>query len=189
MTSTRTAPRNRASMTRPAPTAALPILHIVRSSEIQGRGVFARVPIPTGTRIIEYTGESITHAESDRRYQDEMMARHHTFLFTLNRRTVIDGAVGGSDARYINHGCDPNCETVIEKRQIWVEAVRDIVAGEELQYDYQYARDGNETDEDERRYACRCGAPTCRGTILAPAEAPITVPPPPSAMFTDLSAG
>ncbi len=143
-------------------------LHVVRRSKIQGRGVFARRPIATRTRIIEYTGERITHAESDRRYLDGEMARHHTFLFTLNRRTVIDGAVAGNDARYINHSCAPNCEAVIEKGRIWIEATRDIARGEELAYDYQYERDGSETPEDEALYACGCGAVGCRGTILAP---------------------
>jgi SET domain-containing protein len=140
----------------------------VRRSAIQGRGVFAKVPIPKGARIIEYTGEHITHAVADERYDDVAMTRHHTFLFTLNRRTVVDGAVGGSDARYINHSCDPNCEGVIDGREIWIEATRDIAQGEELAYDYGYERDGTETAEDEARYACRCGAPGCRGTILAP---------------------
>ncbi len=143
-------------------------LHVVRQSKIQGRGVFARVALPKGTRIMEYTGEQVTHAEADRRYDDAAMQRHHTFLFTLTTRIVLDGAVGGSDARYINHSCDPNCEAVIEKRQIWIEATRDIAKGEELAYDYGYERDGTETEEDELRYACRCGALKCRGTILAP---------------------
>ena len=72
-------------------------------AEIQGRGVFARVDIPKGTRLIEYTGERITNAEADRRYEDELMGRHHTFLFILNTRTVIDAAHGGNISKYINH--------------------------------------------------------------------------------------
>ena len=165
MTSTSTLARPRSSaVTVPAP------LHVVRVSKIQGRGVFARVAIAKRTRIIEYTGEHVSHAESDRRYLDGAMARHHTFLFTLNRRTVIDGAVNGNDARFINHSCAPNCESVIEKGHIWIEATRAIARGEELAYDYQYERDGSETAEDEAHYACGCGAARCRGTILAPAK-------------------
>ncbi len=163
-----TRPRTSSAAAARATTAAPALLHVVRRSAIQGRGVFARQAIPKGTRIMEYTGEHISHAEADRRYDDVAMRRHHTFLFTLTSRTVVDGAVGGNDARYINHACDPNCEAVIEGRRIFVEARRDITKGEELAYDYGYERDGTETEEDERRYACRCGATSCRGTILAP---------------------
>jgi SET domain-containing protein len=183
-TRTKTAPKARvATPAAPAP------LHVVRQSKIQGRGVFARVAIPKGTRIIEYTGEHVSHGEADRRYDDVAMRRHHTFLFTLTTRTVIDGAVGGSDARYINHSCDPNCEAVIEKRQIWIEATRDIAKGEELAYDYGYERDGTETEEDEIRYACRCGTDKCRGTILAPKKPEKAVKHHAKARHTDHLAG
>jgi SET domain-containing protein len=132
-------------------------------------GAFATRPIKKGTRIIEYTGERISNAEADRRYDEDKMSHHHTFLFTLNRRTVVDAAVGGNEARFINHSCAPNCEAVIvDSRRIYIEALRDIPVGEELVYDYQYERTDEHTEADERFYACRCGAPNCRGTILAP---------------------
>jgi SET domain-containing protein len=141
----------------------------LRPSRIAGLGAFATRPIKKGTRIIEYTGERISNAESDRRYDEAKMASHHTFLFTLNRQTVVDAAVGGNEARFINHSCAPNCEAVIEDgRRIYIEAIKDIPVGEELVYDYQYERTADHTEEDERFYACRCGAPGCRGTILAP---------------------
>ena len=140
----------------------------IRRSGIQGRGAFAVRPIRKGTRIIEYTGERISQEEGDRRYVDDEMSRHHTFLFDLDDGTVVDGAVGGSDARYINHSCDPNCETVIVDGQIFVEALRTIRPGEELVYDYKYERTSAHTDEDEKLYMCRCGADNCRGTILMP---------------------
>jgi SET domain-containing protein len=141
----------------------------LRASPIAGVGAFAMRPIKKGTRIIEYTGERISNAEADRRYDEDKMKTHHTFLFTLNRRTVVDAAVGGNDARFINHSCAPNCEAVIEDgRRIFIEAIKDISIGEELVYDYQYERTDDHTVEDERFYACRCGAPACRGTILAP---------------------
>ncbi len=138
----------------------------LRRSTIQGLGAFAVRDISKGTRIIEYTGERISNAESDRRYDDAAMARHHTFLFTLNSRTVVDAAVGGNAARYINHSCNPNCEAVIERGRIWIDAIKRIPAGTELVYDYQYEHDESYTDEDLRWYACRCGAPNCRGTIV-----------------------
>src|SRR3954463_9017422 len=82
---------------------------VLRRSRIHGRGVYARTDIPKGTRLIEYTGEHISNAEADSRYDDEAMRRHHPFLFILNSRTCVDAAVGGNISRYINHSCDPNC--------------------------------------------------------------------------------
>jgi SET domain-containing protein len=141
----------------------------LRPSPIAGLGAFATRPIKKGTRIIEYTGERISNAEADRRYDEDKMKRHHTFLFTLNRRTVVDAAVGGNEARFINHSCAPNCEAVIvDGKRIYIEALRDIPVGAELVYDYQYERTAEHTADDERFYACRCGAAQCRGTILAP---------------------
>lgn len=140
----------------------------IRRSKIQGRGAFATRPIKKGERIIEYTGQRISWKEADRRYDDEHMQRHHTFLFSLTQRTVVDAAVGGNDARLINHSCEPNCEAVIVQGHIFIDAMRDIAAGEELSYDYAYERDADTAEEDEQRYVCRCGAPSCRGTILAP---------------------
>jgi uncharacterized protein len=141
----------------------------LRTSPIAGVGAFATRPIKKGARIIEYTGERISNAEADRRYDEERMSNHHTFLFTLNRQTVVDAAVGGNEARFINHSCAPNCEAVIEDgRRIYIEAVQDIPVGDELVYDYQYERMDDHTAKDEQFYACQCGAPGCRGTILAP---------------------
>jgi len=138
----------------------------LRRSAIHGLGGFARRDIPRGTRIIEYTGEKISNAEADRRYDDASMKRHHTFLFILNSRTCVDAAFGGNAARFLNHSCAPNCEAVIERGHIWIEALTDIPAGAELVYDYQYEDDPEYTEEDLRFYACRCGAPNCRGTIV-----------------------
>jgi SET domain-containing protein len=141
----------------------------LRPSPIAGLGAFAIRPIRKGTRIIEYTGERISNAEADRRYDEEKMKSHHTFLFTLTSRTVVDAAVGGNEARFINHSCTPNCEAVIEDgKRIYIEALSDIPVGTELVYDYQYERTDDHTAADERFYACSCGAPECRGTILAP---------------------
>ncbi|HKB08248.1 MAG TPA: SET domain-containing protein-lysine N-methyltransferase [Candidatus Polarisedimenticolia bacterium] len=140
----------------------------VRPSAIQGLGGFAVRPIARGTRIVEYTGERISHAEADARYDDPRMSRHHTFLFTLDRSMVIDAAVGGGAARFLNHSCDPNCAPVVEGGRVFIEAARDIRPGEELTYDYAYRREGGADEEREDRYACRCGARRCRGTLLSP---------------------
>jgi len=147
-------------------------LYIVRNSHIHGRGVFAARRIRKGTRIVEYTGERISNKEADRRYDDTRMKRHHTFLFTLDSKTVIDGAIktGGGDASFINHSCEPNCEAVITDRKIFIHALHTIEPGEELAYDYQYERTGKNDAELERFYICKCGAPSCRGSIMKPAK-------------------
>ena len=151
------------------PRSALPTPPFkIRRSAIAGRGAFATRDIKKGERLIEYMGERITHAKADARYDDESMTSHHTFLFSVSRQTVIDAAVGGNDARFINHSCDPNCTAVITKSRVFIDAIRPIAKGEELFYDYGYERDGSETAADEARYACHCGARRCRGTILAP---------------------
>ena len=139
---------------------------VLRRSAIHGRGVYARTDIPKGTRLIEYTGEHITNAEADRRYEDARMRKHHTFLFILNSRTCVDAAVGGNVARYINHSCDPNCEAIIDGQHIWIEALRDIQEGEELSYDYEYDWLPEYTVRDLEFYGCECGSTRCRGTIV-----------------------
>jgi uncharacterized protein len=141
-----------------------------RKSKIQGRGAFATRGIKKGDRVAEYTGERISWKEADRRYDVAAMNRHHTFLFAVTRRTVIDAAVGGNDSRFINHSCAPNCEAIIDDGHIYIDALRDIRPGEELSYDYAFERDADTTEEDEKLYACRCGAPNCRGTILVAAD-------------------
>jgi SET domain-containing protein len=145
-----------------------PPLFEVRASPIQGLGVFALRKIRKGTRIVEYKGERIAPEEADRRYDDDQSDQPHVLLFTVNKRIVIDAGVGGNEAKYINHSCEPNCEAVIEDKRVFIEAARTISPGEELTYDYQLEREDNFDPAWERRYACRCGVPTCRGTMLAP---------------------
>lgn len=145
-----------------------PLAFEIRESVIAGKGAFAIRPITKGERLIEYTGERISHAEADARYDHESMDAHHTFLFAVTSRTVIDASHGGNEARFINHSCDPNCDATIEKGRVFIDALRDIPVGEELHYDYAYQRSGDETAEDERRYHCLCGTATCRGSIMEP---------------------
>ncbi len=142
----------------------------VKRSSIQGLGAFATTRIAKGTRIIEYTGERITPAEADRRYNDDATDHPRVLLFSVDSRTVIDAAVGGNEAQYINHSCEPNCAAVTDKKRIYIEALRNIQPGEELLYDYNLTRESDDDAALEKRYACRCGAPTCRGTMLVPKE-------------------
>lgn len=145
-------------------------LFTLRRSPIQGTGAFAIQPIPKDTRLIEYLGERISQKEADNRYDDDE-EHPHVLLFSVDRGVAIDAAVGGNDARFFNHSCDPNCEAIIEKRRVFLETMRAVSPGEELTYDYTLTRDGLDDEDSERRYACHCGAKNCRGTMLEPRKA------------------
>jgi hypothetical protein len=124
-----------------------------RRSRVHGWGVFALERITKNTRIIPYTGERITHAQSlqrERRY----LRDGNIWCFKLNRRWVVDGHVGGNDARFINHSCRPNCYTQIVDGIIWVRASRTIETGEELSYNYYTEGSG------EIPCLCRPGCPS-----------------------------
>ncbi|HZT04827.1 MAG TPA: SET domain-containing protein-lysine N-methyltransferase [Steroidobacteraceae bacterium] len=144
----------------------------VRSSPVHGMGAFALRRIPKGTRIIEYLGERVSHREADRRYEGKDANDAHTFLFIVDSRTVIDAGVNGNDARFLNHSCNPNCESVIERRRVFIEAIRTIEPGEEMTYDYQIQREDDDPPGIEEIFACHCGFPQCRGTMLWPADPP-----------------
>lgn len=138
----------------------------VRESTIHGRGVYATVPIRKGKRIIEYKGKRVRWELAS-----EQADGPHTFLFGLtNGKDVIDPDFGGNDARWINHSCEPNCEAIEEGNRVFIYALRSILPGEELFYDYGLEVDQRRTKKLEQEYECRCGARQCRGTMLAPGE-------------------
>jgi hypothetical protein len=134
---------------------------------MQGLGAFATRLIPAGTRLIEYAGERLTPAEADARYPDAAGERYHTFLFAIDDDVVVDAAVNGNEARFLNHSCAPNCDVVVEDERLWIETIRDVAPGEELVYDYAFVLPERHTPAAKRRYPCVCGAATCRGTMLA----------------------
>lgn len=123
-----------------------------RRSSISGWGVYATRTITKNTRIIEYSGEKITHAESRRRERRYLKAGR-IWCFTLSRRWVIDAARGGNVARFINHSCTPNCYSHIVDGVIWIRAARTIQPGEELSYDYH--------TDGAAEIPCQC-VPHCR---------------------------
>ena len=141
----------------------------VRHSRIHGYGVFALRRIRKGTTVIEYLGDRVSHEEADARYEKNDAKDNHTFLFTVDAKTVIDAGANGNEARYINHGCDPNCESTNMAKRIFIEAIRTIRPGEELAYDYRISRDDDDAPDVDEVFACRCGAQSCRGSML---EAP-----------------
>jgi uncharacterized protein len=139
----------------------------VGRSKIEGQGVFAKRKIPRGTRVIEYLGERIPFEK----LLTELIEckTSHVYAFRLNDTTVIDGARNGNEARFINHSCEPNCEAYVFDDKMYIYAMRDIIRGEELTFDYQLgpAFPGKRRKVNPDDYACKCGSPNCRGTMLA----------------------
>jgi SET domain-containing protein len=141
----------------------------VRRSGVHGKGVFALKPIPAGERIIEYKGEVITWKEALRRHPHDPSDPNHTFYFHIDDGHVIDAAHDGNAARWINHACEPNCRAdETDDGRVFIESLRELQPGEELFYDYGLVIDERHTPALKRQYACRCGSPNCRGTMLAP---------------------
>src|SRR5262249_23689717 len=132
---------------------------IIRSSALHGAGVYTTTPIAKGTQVLEYTGPRLRAKETDGLYAEGDV----TYLFGMDGgKTIIDGF---GMAAFVNHACDPNCESDQIKGRIWIIAVRDIAAGEELTYDYNIY--DAEPGEDS---ACHCGTAECRGTMFSEEE-------------------
>jgi uncharacterized protein len=136
---------------------------VVRRSSIHGKGVFATTHIPAGTRLIEYKGERISDEDSEYLYTETT----HTFLFMLENNEVIDGSRNGNNARWINHSCEPNCEANEEDGHVFIDALSNLEAGDEITIDYNLYLEARYTAALKRQYACGCGTEQCRGTLLA----------------------
>lgn len=134
---------------------------------MHGKGVFAVSDFAQGETIIEYVGEIITWPEALRRHPHDPQDPHHTFYFHIDEGHVIDAKYGGNSSRWINHSCKPNCEPDEVNGRIFIKAKRNILAGEELNYDYGLVIDEPMTDKLKAEYPCWCGAKKCRGTLLA----------------------
>lgn len=140
----------------------------VRHSGVHGRGVYAMRPIAAGETVLEYKGELITWKEALRRHPHDPDNPFHTFYFHIDDKRVIDGKHQGNSARWINHSCQPNCETEIVGERVFIKALRRIKPGEELFYDYHLMIDERYTPRLKKQYQCLCGSTRCRGTMLAP---------------------
>ena len=130
---------------------------IVRSSSIHAAGCYTTRPIAKGIRVCEYDSLRMSKAVADARYK----GRPVTYLFFCGGNTVIDGF---GMAMFLNHSCNPNCETEQHADRIYISTIRDVAAGEELTYEY------NLHDSDEDEADCFCTAPNCRATMFSPLE-------------------
>ena len=137
----------------------------VGKSRIEGTGVYAKRNIPRGTRIIEYTGEHVPVQQLFLAVAEGQTPR--TYTFALNATTAIDGTRGGNASRFFNHSCAPNCEAYIFDEHVYIYAMRDVRRGEELTFDYRLAPSGSMASAEPAEHRCRCGAPSCRGTLLS----------------------
>jgi hypothetical protein len=140
----------------------------VRRSAVHGKGVYAVQDIPAGDTLIEYVGEIISWEEAQARHPHDPANPNHTFYFHIDESRVIDALHGGNSSRWINHACDPNCEADEQSGRIFIKALRDIVCGEELNYDYGLIIEERYTKKLKQEYPCWCGSAKCRGTLLAP---------------------
>ncbi|TAK96372.1 MAG: SET domain-containing protein [Aquabacterium sp.] len=139
----------------------------VRESAIHGKGVYAIRPLKAGDTVLEYRGEIITWQEALDRHPHDPSQPNHTFYFHLDDGHVIDGKYQGNSAKWINHSCDPNLEAEQDGDRVFLKALRDIAVGEELFFDYGLIIDARMTAKLKKEYACWCGSPKCRGTMLA----------------------
>jgi hypothetical protein len=142
----------------------------VRRSGVHGKGVFALQDLAEGETLIEYVGEVISWDEAQDRHPHDPKDPNHTFYFHVNEDRVIDALFGGNSSRWINHSCNPNCEADEDNDRIFIKAIRNIKAGEELNYDYGLIIDEPYTKKLKAEYPCWCGAKNCRGTLLSPKE-------------------
>ena len=138
----------------------------VRRSSVHGRGVFALVDLPADLRLIEYTGRIISWQQAQHQHPHDAAQPNHTFYFHIDDEHVIDASHGGNSSRWINHSCDPNCTAEDADGRIFIRTLRPIRAGEELSYDYGLIIDEPLTPELRAEFACHCGSPACRGTLL-----------------------
>ena len=155
-------------MPRTAPVVAAGRRIQTRRSGVHGKGVFAVQDIAEGEVLIEYTGEVITWQEAQDRHPHDPLQPNHTFYFHVDEDRVIDAKFGGNSARWINHSCAPNCFADERDGRIFITALRNIAAGEEINYDYGLIIDERYTPKLKAEYPCWCGSPNCRGTLLAP---------------------
>ncbi|KAG0625352.1 hypothetical protein M758_2G047800 [Ceratodon purpureus] len=141
----------------------------------KGHGLQAKQRIPRGSFVIEYVGEVLDMPSFEARQKEySMNSQKHFYFMTLSANEVIDACSKGNYGRFINHSCDPNCQTekwmVDGEVCIGLFAIRDVEKGEEITFDYNFVRVGG---ADAKK--CECGANKCRGFIGVDPDTPQNV--------------
>jgi len=131
---------------------------IIRSSAIHAAGCYTTRAVRKGARVAEYTGPRLSKEEADAANEVSPI----TYLFGLGDGSIVID--GHCTAMFINHSCDPNCETREVKGRVWITALRNIAPGEEITYDYCLYDGGDD------QAICNCGAKKCRGTMYSREE-------------------
>ena len=139
-----------------------------RRSGVHGKGVFAVQDLAEGETLSEYVGELISWELAQQRHPHDPQDPNHTFYFHIDDGHVIDALYGGNSSRWINHSCAPNCVADEVDGRVFIRALRNIRAGDELNYDYGLVIDERYTPALKAQYPCWCGTRNCRGTLLAP---------------------
>eukprot|EP00835_Amoeboradix_gromovi_P000094 NODE_3_length_56144_cov_0.348184.p13 type:complete len:289 gc:universal NODE_3_length_56144_cov_0.348184:36393-35527(-) len=125
----------------------------------KGWAIYSAVQINEGDYVLEYTGEVISLSRFNQRR--ELMKNKKNFYFLQYQNRIIDAFNKGSDARFVNHSCDPNCHIEVwrvdNEKRIGLFASRDIAIGEEITYNYNYS--------SEESYPCFCGSLNCSGVM------------------------
>jgi uncharacterized protein len=132
---------------------------VIRRSQIHADGVYTTTPVKKYSVVAEYTGPRLTGSQADDIYEYSP----RTYLFGLtDGEHVIDG---DGIAAFINHSCEPNCESDEIDGRVYIRAIRNIRPHEELAYDYCLF-DGDPEDPAP----CFCGAANCRGSMYSKEE-------------------
>ena len=134
-------------------------LYKTKKSNIHRYGLSAAKDIKEGTKIIQYKGKKITDKESE---ENKKYRYNVTYLFTLNKKYLLDGDFKYNAARLVNHSCNAKCEVLDNNgSEIWISAIQNIKKNEELTYDYGFSFDSYYKD-----HVCNCGSDNCVGYIV-----------------------
>nr|KAF6421181.1 SET domain containing 2, histone lysine methyltransferase [Molossus molossus] len=133
-------------------------------TEKKGWGLRAAKDLPSNTFVLEYCGEVLDHKEFKARVKEYARNKNiHYYFMALKNDEIIDATQKGNCSRFMNHSCEPNCETqkwtVNGQLRVGFFTTKLVPSGSELTFDYQFQRYGKEAQK------CFCGSSNCRGYL------------------------
>ncbi|XP_045846119.1 histone-lysine N-methyltransferase SETD2 isoform X2 [Meles meles] len=133
-------------------------------TEKKGWGLRAAKDLPSNTFVLEYCGEVLDHKEFKARVKEYARNKNiHYYFMALKNDEIIDATQKGNCSRFMNHSCEPNCETqkwtVNGQLRVGFFTTKLVTSGSELTFDYQFQRYGKEAQK------CFCGSANCRGYL------------------------